>query len=173
MELKALVLFSPGKAALHKAAQHVEKGCKIAGAHAEILPYDKARHVVADLSGFGIIFIGFHATRFGAAHDALSFLKEHKASLSAKPVAVFFTLGAFAGKKQVERALAEIDATGAIVKNTLSLHLQGPLALIGRGHLRSIDLIRAEAFSERTVNYLTGTRVVKTSEKHAIKGYRK
>jgi len=171
MDLKTLVLYSPGKPALHKAAQHIEKGCTIAGAHAELLPYGKAMH--ADLSGFGIIFLGFSATRFGAAPDALSFLKEHKTPLSGKPVAAFFTIGAFAGKKPVERALAEIEQAGAISKNTLSLHLQGPLSLIGRGHLRSIDLIRAEAFSERTVNYLTGTRVIKTSEKHAIKGYRK
>ncbi|MFA6049469.1 MAG: hypothetical protein WC792_06000 [Candidatus Micrarchaeia archaeon] len=168
MDLKVLVVF-PDKPALRKVAEQIASGCRVAGAHAEAMAVEKAHN--ADLAQYGLVFIGFRATRFSLSSATLRFLREKKQQLSGKPVAAFFTIGAFSGKKPVERALHALESAGTSVKNTLSLHLQGPLSLLGKGHVKSIDIIRAEAFGERTVNYFTGTRVTRRSEKQAIHGY--
>ncbi len=168
MAVKVLVVHSNSETS-RQVAQQIANGAKISGAEAGIADAEKAKSL--DLAQYAMIFIGFHGTRFGLNAESLSFCRHAK--LDSKPVAAFFTLGALSGKKPVELALKALEEKGAHAKNTLTLHLEGPLSFLGKGTLKPIDLIRAEAFGERSINYLTGTRVSKASEKHAIKGYKK
>ncbi|MFQ5405558.1 MAG: hypothetical protein ACE5DI_00160 [Candidatus Micrarchaeia archaeon] len=163
----AVFIVRSEKKVQEQAAQAIAAGCKTAGASTSILTAKKAG--APQVSENDFVFIGTHISVTGVKKDALQFIQN--APLKDKPVALFLT-SAFSIKKAV-RAVNLLKKKGALVKNTLFMQVKGPLALLGRGKLEEIDLSRAEAFGERTINYLTGTKIKKKSEKESIKGYKK
>jgi len=162
--MKVLVVYSAGHDG--EVAAAVAEGAKTACADVGLARAGDA----PGPAGFDAVFLGFH-TVFGALPaNARQFVEKNK--WNGAKVAVFstFVLSNKAGLRQTEALLA---AAGAPVKNTLSLRVRGIGALLGRGTFGPIDLVRAQAFGERSTNVMTGRRIGRTNEKHAIRGYSK
>ena len=147
-------------------AAAVAEGAKTAGADVTMAKVGEA----PGLEGFDAVFLGFH-TVFGPLPSAMKEFVE-KNEWNDKRAAVFSTY-IFSNRQGLEELQRLLAAKGAVVKNTLSLRVKGAGALFGRGRFDAIDLVRAQAFGERTTNVMAGKKIVKKSEKHSIKGYEK
>ena len=184
--MRILIAFASKSKSAELLASHIVEGCRIAGIEPEmlnlgdsyklfdylpirsLLPKSKIQ-MPHDLSSYDIIFIGFEIHNASESGKFLDFIESH--DFSGKRVALFCSY--YVNRKYLDRIVKKLEGRNAQVFNTISLKRKGLSAFIGFGSLDENDLVRAEAFAERTINNTLGRKVRKDSEKSQIKGYRK
>ena len=169
---RALVLFHDDGGKLAQIARSIYTGAQTSGAEAVLLSYSQMKYSGGQpLENFDLLFV--------EADFSGLFRKKTPADvpinvLAQRNVAVFGVCSnSHSSKQAFKDYVSKLETNGAHVKNTLMLHLKGPLSFAGNGSLDEIDFVRADAFGERTTNYFTGRRVKQFSEKAKIAGYRK
>lgn len=148
----------------------VAEGVRIAGFEAVVRSVERCPE---DLAPFKLVFIGYQAPIL--FHQPLSqFLNRFGPKLRGHQIALFNTYSWKFGRYFFKNLQKKMVKLGIEPKHTLSFRRHGGLwALLGGGHLREEDLVRAKAFGERTSNTVYGVRIRKHSEKSRIKGYQK
>ncbi len=184
--MRTLIVFSSKTGSAKRLAEHVIRGCEAAGVEPDrkdlmdsyklfdylhFLPFlpEGNSGLSHDLSHYDLIFVGFEIHNLSESSSLRNFIREN--DFRGKKVALFCSY--FLNRKYLQKIVDQFEDKNAHVYNTLSLKRKGLPAFIGLGELTEDDLIRAEAFAERTVNNLLGRRIRKESEKGQIRGYRK
>lgn len=184
--MRILIAFASKNRSARKLTGHIAKGCRAAGLEPEVLDLNDSyrfldylpirplinrvkRNPTHDLTSFDLIFIGFEIHNASESSKFLDFIEGN--DFSGKRVAIYCSY--YVNRKYLEGIIRRLEGKSAEVFNTLSLKRKGLSAFFGFGDLDENDLIRAEAFAERTVNNTIGRKVWKESEKSQIRGYRK
>ncbi len=177
---RVLVVFASPEGFAKQMASAIAEGCRKAGVDAVLLDLGekkglqnypwfaglrKKEKIPADLSAYSLVLIGFESGSLSESRKAFDFMESN--DWKEKKAAVFCCFET--RKKALAEAARLLEAKGARVLNTLALKRKGLL----RQQLDELDLVRAQAFGERSANFALEHRVVKTSRKASIRGYKK
>ncbi|MFH1200030.1 MAG: hypothetical protein V1708_03105, partial [Candidatus Micrarchaeota archaeon] len=175
--MRALIVYSSPEGWAKRIATAVALGCAKAGVEATL--QDLAEHkgvenyppfgglhkkqkIEAQLGDYSIVFVGFEMGAFSESRKIFDFIDSN--DFSGRKVALFCS---FEGKKSaLERAAEMLAARNASVLNTISLRLKGMV----KHTLDETDLVRADAFGERSCNTALSRHVFKENRKAAIEG---
>ncbi|MFH0971257.1 MAG: hypothetical protein V1835_01695 [Candidatus Micrarchaeota archaeon] len=184
--MRILIAYASKKGFAKRLADHIAQGCRAAGVAPDLkdlkdsfklfdylhfvpfLPRSKAS-IDHDLPHYDLIFIGFEIHNISQSSKLLEFIEGN--DFGGKRVALFCSY--FINRKYLQRVVEKFEKRHAQVYNTISLKRKGLDAFIGLGATDENDLIRAEAFAERTINNLLGRKIFKENEKGQIRNYRK
>ncbi len=186
--MRILIAYASKTGSAKKLADHVALGCKAAGFQPELRDlgdsyalFDylgflrqfrgqgKPSSITHDTSPFDLIFLGFEIHNLSQSNRLLDFIAGN--DFAGKKIALFCSY--YINRKYLQRIEGELRKKDADVSNTLSLKRKGLEAFFGKGGLDENDLVRAEAFAERTINNILGRKIQKESEKGQIRNYRK
>jgi menaquinone-dependent protoporphyrinogen IX oxidase len=186
--MQVLIIYASKKGASKKVAQHIAIGCRVTGIEPEIidlkdslrlfdylhfLPFVAkgiaSKEKIQDLAKYDLIFAGFDIHNLSESSELYNFIESN--DFLGKKVALFCTY--FTNRKHLDSIAEKFKRKNAEIYNTLSLRRKGVYAYFGLGSTDENDLIRAEAFAERTINNLLGRHITKESEKTQIRNYRK
>lgn len=186
--MRVLIVFASKKGSARRLAEQIAIGCQNAGITPDIvdlrdsykffdylhfLPfqakYDPKETIGHDIANYDLIFTGFEVHNISENSKLLHFIELN--DFRNKKVALFCSY--YFHRKYLNLIESRFRARNADVFNTISLKRKGLFAFFGRGVLDENDLVRAQAFAERTINNLLGRRITKDSEKSQIRGYRK
>jgi flavodoxin len=185
--MRILLIYASRIGSSKKLAQSIANGCRTAGIEPEIrdlldsfklfdylhfLPIPKSKAmpgIVQDLSTYDLIFLGFEIHNYSSSSKLMEFIDNN--DFNGKKIALFCTY--YINKKYLHKIEEKFRMKNADIFNTISLKRKGLNTFFGFGNLEENDLVRAEAFAERSINNLLGRKITKENEKQQIKGYRK
>ena len=166
--LSVAVAYSSKNGNAKRLAAAISEGCQLAGNGAQSFDLGKPLHEQA-LAAFDLVFLGFDIPFYSADPRAAALAKS--GALSGKKTALFCSYSF--SKKPLWEVAGFVTHKGGIVVNSLALKAKCASRLLGGGNLGEVDLPRASAFAERTINNLLNRRVVKDSRKSEIGNYLK